>query len=89
MYAILVLICFRQRMPGKHVYYYRSPEHGNHYVLSFAFGFDREEDVYQFALSFPYSYSRCQAHAEALERRHLTFLRRHQIATSLVSQNTQ
>ncbi|KAF4533156.1 hypothetical protein B566_EDAN001698 [Ephemera danica] len=58
-------ICgIRQRMPSKHVYYYRSPEHHNHYVLSFAFGFDREEDVYQFALSFPYSYSRYQAHAE-------------------------
>ncbi|CAB3361445.1 Hypothetical predicted protein [Cloeon dipterum] len=72
-----------QRMPGTHVYYYRSPEHQNHYVLSFAFGFDREEDVYQFALCFPYSYSRCQAHADALERRHLTFMWRKQIATSL------
>ncbi|XP_059468495.1 cytosolic carboxypeptidase 6 [Neocloeon triangulifer] len=72
-----------QRMSSKHVYYYRSPEHHNHFILSFAFGFDREEDVYQFALSFPYSYSRCQAHADALERRNFNFLRRQQIATSL------
>ncbi|KAG8231731.1 hypothetical protein J437_LFUL011610 [Ladona fulva] len=70
-------------MPNKHVYYYRSPQHQNHYVLSFAFGFDREEDVYQFAFSYPYSYSRCQAHLEQLERRQLSFLKRQLIANSV------
>ena len=42
------------------MYYYRSPEHSNHYVLSMAFAFDLDEpgEKYYFALCFPYSYSR-------------------------------
>ena len=42
------------------MYYYRSPEHSNHYVLSMAFAFDIDEpgEKYYFALCFPYSYSR-------------------------------
>ncbi len=42
----------------KQVYYYRSPEHSNNCVLSFAFAFDKEDEKYFFAMSFPYSYSR-------------------------------
>ncbi|XP_033607460.1 cytosolic carboxypeptidase 6-like, partial [Cryptotermes secundus] len=72
-----------QRIPNKYVYYYRSPEHQNHYVLSFAFGFDREEDVYQFAFSYPYSYSRCQGHLELLERRQLPHFRRELLANTV------
>ena len=49
---------FRQRIPETNVYYYKSPEHSNNYVLSFAFAFDRDEEKYQFALAYPYSYSR-------------------------------
>jgi len=67
------------------VYYYRSPEHQNHYVLSFAFGFDREEDVYQFAFSYPYSYSRCQAHLELLERRQMPHFKRELLTSTVVS----
>lgn len=78
------ILC-RQRIPNKYVYYYRSPEHQNHYVLSFAFGFDREEDVYQFAFSYPYSYSRCQAHLELLERRQLPYIQRELLANTVVS----
>jgi hypothetical protein len=29
-------------MPESSVYYYRSPRHGKHYVLSFPFCFDRK-----------------------------------------------
>ena len=49
-----------QRLPRGQVYYYKSPEHGGHHVLSFAFAFDRCEngEKYFFALAFPYSYSR-------------------------------
>ncbi|XP_068082108.1 cytosolic carboxypeptidase 6 [Anabrus simplex] len=72
-----------QRMPNKHVFYYRSPEHRNHYVLSFAFGFDREDDVYQFAFSYPYSYSRCQAHLDLLQKKAHAHIRRDQLATSV------
>ncbi|XP_021922718.1 cytosolic carboxypeptidase 6 isoform X2 [Zootermopsis nevadensis] len=74
-----------QRIPNKYVYYYRSPEHQNHYVLSFAFGFDREEDVYQFAFNYPYSYSRCQAHLQLLERRQVPYIKR-ELLTNTVQQ---
>ncbi|KFB40630.1 AGAP001814-PA-like protein [Anopheles sinensis] len=56
-----------QRLPRCEVFYYKSPVHQNHYVLSFAFGFDKEDEVYQFALTFPYSYSKMQAYLNALE----------------------
>ena len=50
----------RQRVPQTNVYYYKSPEHNDNYVLSFAFAFDKDGEKYQFSLSFPYNYSRCQ-----------------------------
>ena len=44
------------------MYYYRSPEHSHHCVLSFAFAFDAQDsEKYYFALSYPYSYSRCMS----------------------------
>ena len=38
--------------------YFRSPAHGNAYVLSFAFCFDKEDENYQFAMCQPFTYSR-------------------------------
>ena len=38
--------------------YHRSPAHGNAYVLSFAFCFDKEDENYQFAMCQPFTYSR-------------------------------
>lgn len=58
-----------QRLPKEHVFYYKSPIHQNHHVLSFAFIFDREDDIYQFALTYPYSYSRLQAYLSVLEQK--------------------
>ena len=37
----------RQRVPGKNVFYYKCPDHRKNYVMSFAFQFDREDDVYE------------------------------------------
>ena len=34
-------------MPGKNVFYYKCPDHRKNYVMSFAFQFDREDDVYE------------------------------------------
>ncbi|XP_038115746.1 cytosolic carboxypeptidase 6 isoform X2 [Culex quinquefasciatus] len=56
-----------QRLPRCEVFYYKSAVHQNHYVLSYAFAFDKEDEVYQFALTFPYSYSKLQAFLNALE----------------------
>lgn len=55
-----------QRLPRNQVFYYKSAQHQDHFVLSFAFAFDREDEVYQFALTYPYSYTRCMAHLDNL-----------------------
>ena len=57
------------RLQKKYVFYYKSPRHNNYHVLSFAFNFDREDELYQFALSFPYSYTRHMGHLDNLALR--------------------
>ena len=74
------------RIPQEQVYYHKSIEHrGGHLILSFSFCFDIESDVYQFALSFPYSYSRFQAFMTDLEEKNLACCRRTCLAMSVVS----
>ncbi|EDV30487.2 uncharacterized protein Dana_GF22916 [Drosophila ananassae] len=58
-----------QRLPKRQVFFYRSAMHQGHYVLSFAFIFDKEEDVYQFSLAWPYSYSRLQSYLNVIDAR--------------------
>ncbi|XP_077572657.1 cytosolic carboxypeptidase 6 [Stigmatopora nigra] len=72
-----------QRLPAKNVYYYRCPDHRRNYVMSFAFCFDLEDDVYQFAYCYPYTYSRLQHYLASLERRNLPYLRREQLGLSV------
>uniref|UniRef100_A0A8C8DQN4 AGBL carboxypeptidase 4 n=1 Tax=Oryzias sinensis TaxID=183150 RepID=A0A8C8DQN4_9TELE len=72
-----------QRLPPKNVYYYRCPDHRRNYVMSFAFCFDREDDVYQFAYCYPYTYSRLQHYLASLERKHLPYLWREQLGLSV------
>ena len=81
------LSTFRQRLPSNQVYYYRSPAHSHHSVLSFAFAFDAEEDgeKYQFALTYPYSYSRCMSMIQRLKRERGDLLRVKTVAKSVVS----
>lgn len=82
---ISFFLCFRQRLPAKNVYYYRCPDHRRNYVMSFAFCFDREDDVYQFAYCYPYTYSRLQHYLSSLEQRNLDYLKREQLGLSVVS----
>ncbi|KAL1130117.1 hypothetical protein AAG570_013056 [Ranatra chinensis] len=72
-----------QRMPRNTVFYHSSPFHDNNYILSMCFNFDKEEDLYQFAFCYPYSYSRCQAHLDNLERRKLPHFNRQLLAQSI------
>ncbi|XP_023859708.1 BEN domain-containing protein 5 isoform X3 [Salvelinus sp. IW2-2015] len=72
-----------QRLPTKNVYYYRCPDHRRNYVMSFAFCFDREDDVYQFAYCYPYTYTRLQHYLDSLERRNLDYLQREQLGLSV------
>nr|XP_032822144.1 cytosolic carboxypeptidase 6 [Petromyzon marinus] len=71
------------RLPGKHVFYYRSPEHRGRYVVSFAFCFDREEDEYQFAYCFPYTYSQLQRYLDALQARGFDYVHRELLGLSV------
>ncbi|XP_050388353.1 cytosolic carboxypeptidase 6 [Patella vulgata] len=64
------------RIPAKNVYYYRCPDHRKNYVMSFAFCFDREEDVYQFSYCYPYSYSKLQNYLDNLEKKNFKFFNR-------------
>ncbi|XP_042863783.1 cytosolic carboxypeptidase 6-like [Penaeus japonicus] len=75
------------RMPSENVYYYRSPQHRDNYVLSFAICFDKELDVYQFALTYPYSYSRLRAFLEHLVERDLPFVWRHNLAFTVLNRD--
>ncbi|MGH0137273.1 UNVERIFIED_CONTAM: hypothetical protein FKN15_069597 [Acipenser sinensis] len=58
----------RQRLPAKNVYYYQCPDHQKNYVMSFAFCFDKEDDTYQFAYCYPYTYSRLQHYLDYFQR---------------------
>ena len=73
------------RVPNKHVYYYRCPDHRKNYVMSFAFCFDRDTDVYQFAYCYPYSYTRLQNYLDQLEKKNYDYLQRDLLCLSVVS----
>ena len=75
----------RQRLPTRNVFYYRCPDHRKNYVMSFTFCFDREDDVYQFAYSFPYSYTKLQNYLENIEQRQLDYVQRRPLIYSVVN----
>ncbi|KAJ8937163.1 hypothetical protein NQ318_009365 [Aromia moschata] len=58
-----------QRIPKQHVFYHKSVVHQGHYVLSFSFGFDKEDDIFHFCLAPPYSYTRLQTFLNILEKK--------------------
>lgn len=77
-----------QRIPRKQVYYYKSPQHQNHHVLSFSFNFDREDDVYQFSLTYPYSYTRYMGHLDNLCNK-FTSVKRETLVLSIQKKNVE
>ncbi|XP_064284881.1 BEN domain-containing protein 5-like isoform X6 [Passer domesticus] len=72
-----------QRIPSKNVYYYRCPDHRKNYVMSFAFCFDREDDTYQFAYCYPYTYTRLQHYLDNLQRRNMDYFCRELLGLSV------
>eukprot|EP00126_Sphaerothecum_destruens_P011786 Sdes_comp20961_c0_seq1m18721 len=72
-----------ERIPSRHVYYYRCPRHHQKYIMSFLFAFDCEADKYCFAYSFPYSYSDLQRYLEKMEKLQLPYVRRELLGCSL------
>ncbi len=76
-----------QHIPAKNVFYYKSPEHHKNYLMSFAFAFDKETDVYQFAYSYPYTYNRLQSYLSDIESLNLDYVRREQLCMSVQQRN--
>lgn len=76
-----------QHIPAKNVFYYKSPEHHKNYLMSFAFAFDKETDVYQFAYSYPYTYNRLQNYLSEIENLNLDYFRREQLCMSVQQRN--
>ncbi|CAF1160127.1 unnamed protein product [Rotaria sp. Silwood1] len=72
-----------QRLPTRNVFYYRSPDHRKNYVMSFTFCFDREDDVYQFAYSFPYTYTKLQNYLDSIDQRRLDYVQRRPLVYSV------
>lgn len=72
-----------QRIPAKNVFYYRSPEHRNNYVMSFAFVFDNENEIYQFSYCYPYTYRRLQAYLNAIEEKKFDYFKREELCLSV------
>lgn len=72
-----------QRLPSKNVYYYRCPDHRKNYVMSFAFCFDREDDIYQFAYCYPYTYTRFQHYLDSLRKRNMDYFFQEQLGQSV------
>ncbi|CAG0904552.1 unnamed protein product [Darwinula stevensoni] len=73
-----------QRVPHRFTYYHKSPEHRNHYVLSFAFAFDKDDDVYQFSFGYPYTYSKNQSYLDQVEKKKHSHVTRTLLAQSVV-----
>ena len=53
--------------------------------MSFAFCLDKKDEVYSFAYSFPYSYTRLDRYLTKLESRNLDFFKRETLAFTVVS----
>ncbi|KAJ2953856.1 hypothetical protein O0L34_g1486 [Tuta absoluta] len=69
-----------QRIPRRLIFYHRSLAHRGRKILSIAFAFDREEDIYHFVAAAPYSYSRLQKYLGIWEKRAQAFATRESIA---------
>ncbi|PIC46834.1 hypothetical protein B9Z55_006397 [Caenorhabditis nigoni] len=63
------------RIPSRHIYYYRSSQHNDRWILSFAFIFESSDPV-QFAYCIPYTYGQMQSWLNELEARKYTFFHR-------------
>lgn len=71
------------RIPHKNVFYYRCPEHKRNYVMSFAFCFDRDDDIYQFCYCYPYTYARLQVYLEEIGMCKYPYFRREIVGMSV------
>lgn len=52
--------------------------------MSFSFCFDKEDDIYQFAYCYPYSYTRLQNYLDNLEKKNMDFFSRELLCLTVV-----
>eukprot|EP00698_Gefionella_okellyi_P002295 TRINITY_DN12107_c0_g1_i1.p1 TRINITY_DN12107_c0_g1~~TRINITY_DN12107_c0_g1_i1.p1 ORF type:complete len:435 (-),score=66.82 TRINITY_DN12107_c0_g1_i1:93-1397(-) len=72
-----------ERMPSRQVFYYRSPRHKKNYILSFLFTFDREDDTYFFAYSYPFTYTDLQRQLHIIDTQRFPYVRRELLCRSV------
>ena len=53
--------------------------------MSFAFIFDREDDIYQFSYCYPYSYTKLQNYLDSLEKKNMDYFTRELLCLTVVS----
>lgn len=75
---------FRARIPSRHIYYYRSSQHNDRWILSFAFIFESPDPV-QFAYCIPYTYGQMQIWLNELESRKYPFFHRDLLVQTVVN----
>ena len=62
------------RLPPRNCFYYKSSRHGGSYLLSFIFTFEADGDeIFDFAYSFPYTYTDLQKYLDSLQRQSLPY----------------
>eukprot|EP00040_Diaphanoeca_grandis_P017456 m.91087 g.91087 ORF g.91087 m.91087 type:complete len:449 (+) comp26444_c0_seq2:444-1790(+) len=71
-----------ERMQSDSTFYYKCPSRKKGYVLSFALVFDQEE-TYEVAFSFPYTYTALQSYLGMIAARKLGYFRRERLAITL------
>eukprot|EP00039_Didymoeca_costata_P024826 m.11606 g.11606 ORF g.11606 m.11606 type:complete len:462 (+) comp4488_c0_seq2:346-1731(+) len=70
------------RLHSENVFYYKCPRRQRGYVMSFVFKFEKPEK-YEFAYSFPYTYSKLQRYLGRIERKRLPFCKRERVCPTI------
>jgi hypothetical protein len=79
-----------ERIPEKHVYYYRNPKQkGSVYLLSFLFAFDLPDDEYFFAYSYPYTNSMLRQFLYFISLKHLPYFSRETICKTVQNRDVE
>lgn len=72
-----------ERVPRRNVFYFRSAKHKAAFVMSFVFTFDKCDDEYYFAYSYPFTYTEQQKILAQIEAQRLPYVRRDLLCRSV------
>ncbi|KAI1721033.1 zinc carboxypeptidase domain-containing protein [Ditylenchus destructor] len=71
------------RVPAKHIYYYKSQPHGDRFILSFVHIFQSRNERCEFAYCIPYTYSHLQSFLGELEAKDMPHFKRETLTLSV------